>query len=100
MKVTNDVKALQCDLWLGWEHKGCIRECDRLSQELYAALVSSQCKAILFVLAKCRCKGDVVCRLFRLASKSKRASKRCQSTERLLHERLMLVEMLQVDKGV
>ena len=99
MEVTDDVKALQCDLCLGWEHRGCIRECDRPSQELYAALVSSQCKAILFVCAKCRRKGDVARRLFQLESESERASERCQSTELLLCERQTLVEMLQVDKG-
>ena len=89
-----------CDLFLGWEHRGCIRECDQPSQELNAALVSSQCKAILFACAKCKRKGHVARRLFQLESESERTSKRCQSTEHLLRERQTLIEMLQVDKGV
>ena len=42
VEVTDDVEALQCDLCSGWEHRGCIKECDRPSVELYAALTNTQ----------------------------------------------------------
>ena len=99
VEVTDDVEALQCDLCSEWEHRGCIRECDRPSVELYTAIMRSPSKAILFVCSKCRRKGDVARRLFQLESASERANNRCQATERLLIERQALVEMLQVDKG-
>ena len=99
VEVTDDVEALQCDLCSEWEHRGCIRECDRPSVELYSAIMRSPSKVILFVCSKCRRKGDVARRLFQLESASERANDRCQATERLLSERQALVEMLQVDKG-
>ena len=95
VEVTDDVEALQCDLCSEWEHRGCIRECDRPSVELYSAIMRSPSKAILFVCSKCRRKGDVARRPFQLES----ANDRCQATERLLIERQALVEVLQVDKG-
>ena len=47
LEVTNNAEALQCDLCSGWEHRICIRECDRPSVELYAALTTAPSKAIL-----------------------------------------------------
>ena len=98
--MTDDVETLQCDLCSGWEHRSCIRRCDRPSVELYTAITNSQCKAVLFVCSKCRRKGDVAHRLFQLENASERANKKCQAAERLLQERQTLLEMLLVDKGV
>ena len=99
VEVTNNAEALQCDLCSGWEHRICIRECDRPSVELYAALTTAPSKAILFVCSKCRRKGDVARRLFQLENASERANERSQAAERLLLERQALVETLQSDKG-
>ena len=99
IEVTNDAEALQCDLCSEWEHRICIRECDRPSVELYAALTTGPCKAILFVCSQCRRKGDVARRLFQLKNASECANERSQAAERLLLERQVLVETLQVHKG-
>ena len=56
-------------------------------------------KAVLFVCAKCRRKGDVARRLFQLENASECANEKCQAAERLLQERQTLLEMLLVDKG-
>ena len=93
VEVTDDVEALQCDLCSGWEHRGCIRERDRPSVELYSAIMRSPSKAILFVCSKCRRKGDVARRLFQLESANERVNDRCQATERLLIERQALIEV-------
>lgn len=98
-EVTDDVEALQCDLCSGWEHRVCIRECNRPSVELYTAITNSHTKAVLFVCSKCRRKGDVARRLFQLENASERANDKCQAAERLLQERQTLVEMLLGDKG-
>ena len=101
IEVTDEVEALLCDLCSGWEHRSCIRVCDRPSVELYAAITSSQSKAVLFVCSKCRrtSKGDVARRPFQLENASERANEKGQTAERLLQERQTLVDTLLVDKG-
>ena len=93
VEVGDDVEALQCDLCSGWEHRRCIRECNRPSDELYAALTKSHCKCTLFICSKCRRKGDVARRPFQLEKASERANEQFQAAERLLHERQVLVDM-------
>ena len=63
-EVEADHKAMECDLCEQWEHLGCVKECDRPSEELYAALVRCRgSKSIQYVCSRCRKKGSVTKRM-------------------------------------
>ena len=57
--VKEDEAALACDLCEKWEHVACIRQCDKLSDALYTALVGCRSKALLYVCSVCRRGGSV-----------------------------------------
>ena len=44
---------MACDICEGWEHVKCLRQCDKLSGELYEALTICQSKAILVCTYVC-----------------------------------------------
>ena len=58
--TTADEKPNMCD---NWEHIGCLRHCDKLSEELYEALKGCRSRALLYVCTRCRARGSVVKRL-------------------------------------
>ena len=63
-KTTNEEdQAMECDLCEGWEHVGCVRQSDRLSHELYEALIMCRSKALLYECTRFRKKGSVNKRL-------------------------------------
>ena len=66
-------QAMECDLCDGWEHVGCVRQCDRLSHELYEALKTCRSKALLYVCTHYRKKGSVIKRLHEHEVESARA---------------------------
>ena len=65
-EVTEDDKAMQCDLCESWEHMRCLRGPDKLDNALYDALTSSRTKALLYVCTSCGEKGSLSQRLFKL----------------------------------
>ena len=67
-EVKPDQHGLQCDFCENWEHVECIRRPDRISDKLYAALVESRSKALLFCCTTCRRKGSIVNQLYKLQS--------------------------------
>ena len=62
-ETTAQDQAMACDLCEKWEHVSCLRQCDKLSGELYAALMGCRSKALLYVCTSCRKKGSIVKRL-------------------------------------
>ena len=58
-EVTAEDKAMECDLCDKWEHVGCLRHSDKLTDELYDPLTKRQSKAILHVCSQCRTKGTI-----------------------------------------
>ena len=54
---------MACDMCDNWEHVGCLRHSDTLSEELYEALKGCRSRAILYVCTQCRARGSVVKRL-------------------------------------
>ena len=59
-EVTDKDKAMVCDLCDKWEHVGCLKHNDKLSDKLYEALVGCCSKAVLYVYSPCRKKGMIV----------------------------------------
>ena len=58
--------ALACDICEEWEHVSCLRGPDKLDEALYTAVNNCRSKAILFVCTKCRKKGSLSKRLYKL----------------------------------
>ena len=77
-----------CD---NWEHVGCLRYSDKLSDELYQAITGSRSRALLYVCTRCRAKGSIIKRLHEYEVESARAQEqRLASAQRFdeLNERL------------
>ena len=62
-EVTDKDKVMVCDLCDKWEHVGCLKHNDKLSDKLYEALVGCCSKAVLYVCSPCRKKGMIASRL-------------------------------------
>ena len=54
-----DDKAMACDVCDNWEHVGCLRRCDKLSDELSEALQLCRSRALMYVCTRCRVKGPI-----------------------------------------
>ena len=67
-EVEPDQYGLQCDFCETWEHVKCIRRPDTIPDKLYATLVESRSKPLLFCGITCRRKGSVVKQLYKLQS--------------------------------
>jgi len=48
-----DNGAMACDLCDKWEHVGCLKHSDKLTNELYDALNGCRSKAVLYVCLPC-----------------------------------------------
>ena len=92
--VGNDEKALQCDLCDTWEHQRCVRETERLSDELYECITTCSSKSIMYVCTPCRNKGSLSNRVMRLELECARANEQRLASERLLEERRLRVDNL------
>ena len=58
-EVASTHKAMECDMCEKWEHMACVKERDRLEEELYDALVRCRSKSLLYVCSQCRKKGSI-----------------------------------------
>ena len=99
-EVHNDDKALNCDLCETWEHQHCVRQADRLSEELYHNITVCNSKSIVFVCTACRHKGSLGKRLLKYEIECARANEQLLASERLLEERQRTIERLLEDKQV
>ena len=89
--TTADEKAMACDVYNNSEHVGCLRHCDKLSEELYEALKGCRSRALLYVCTRCRARGSVIKRLHEYEVERARAEEqRLASAQRIdeLRERL------------
>ena len=50
-EVHNEDKALNCDLCDTWEHQDCVRQADRLSEELYQSTIHFAIVKVLYMCA-------------------------------------------------
>ena len=82
---------MTCDVCNNWEHVGCVRHSDKLSNELYEALKTCRSRAILYVCTRCRGRGSIIKRLHECEVDSARAQEqRLASVQRIdeLSERI------------
>ena len=91
-EVHNEDKALNCNVCDTWEHQDCIRQADRLSEELYQSITLCNSKSILFVCTACRQKGSLGKRLLKYELESARANKQLLASKRLLKEQQRTIE--------
>ena len=94
-EVKNDDKALLCEMW---EHQYCVREEDRLTEDLYHSITICSSKSIVYVCRACRNKGSLGKRLFKLELEFARANEQRLASERLLEERKRIIDGLLEDK--
>ena len=99
-EVHDEDKALNCDLCDTWEHQDCIRQADRLSEELYHSITHCNNKSIVIVCTACRHKGSLGKRLLKYELESARVNEQLLASERLLEERQRTIERLLEDKRV
>lgn len=99
-EVKNEDKALNCDLCDTWEHQDCVRQADRLSEELYQNITLCNSRSIVFVCTACRQRGSLGKRLLKYELESARANEQLLASERLLEERQRTIERLLEDKRV
>jgi len=90
--VKEDEAALACDLCEKWEHVACIRQCDKLSDALYTALVGCRSKALLYVCSVCRRGGSVAKRLLQHEVEKARADRERLASAREIDDRLRELE--------
>ena len=91
-------RAMECDLCEGWEHVGCVRQSDRLSHELYEALITCQSKALLYVCTRCRKKGSVIKRLHEYEVENTRAHEQRLASVQMSERLSELVRELREEK--
>ena len=65
-EVKKNDKALLCEMCEMWEHQYCVREEDRLTEDLYHSITICSSKSIVYVCRACRNKGSLGKRLFKL----------------------------------
>ena len=96
-EVTEEDKAMQCDLCESWEHVSCLRGPDKLDDVLYDALTNSRSKALLYVYTRCRAKGSLSQCLFKLELENALLSDERLASVQLLHETTLVLKKLRVD---
>ena len=62
-EVTDKDKTMACGLCDKWVHVGCLKCNDKVSDELYGALVGCRSKAVLYVCSTCQKKGTIASQL-------------------------------------
>jgi len=97
-QVKESDESLACDLCDRWEHVTCVRQCDRLSESLYAALVGCRSKALLYVCSACRRGGSVAKKFLRYEVELACANDERLASARKLAERDSTIESLCSDK--
>ena len=70
--VQDSDKAINCDVCDTWEHQNCVRQADRLSEELYQNITLCNSKSIVYVCTGCREKGSLGKRLLKCEFESAR----------------------------
>lgn len=53
-EVSNDGKALLCELCEIWEHQHCVRQADRSIEDLYQNITTCNNRSIVYVCTACR----------------------------------------------
>ena len=96
--VEGEEKAIQCNFCESWEHLSCVREVDRPSEEMYAAMTTCSVKCILYYCSRCRSKGSINKRLLQLELENTRANESTLASERLLSERQITLTSLQRER--
>lgn len=89
---------MECDICEGWEHVSCLRQCDKLSGELYEALQMCRSKALLYVCTHCRKKGSINKHLHTHEVDSARAHEQRLASAQAIEHLQELVSGLREDK--
>jgi len=89
--------TLVSDLYDRWEHVACIRQCEKLSEALYTALVGCRTKAIMYMCSICRREGSVAKKLLRYEVNRARANDERLASARQLAERNSVIGELRSD---
>jgi len=96
-EVTEDDKAMQCDLCESWEHVSCLRGPDKLDNALYDVLTNSCSKALLYVCTRCRVKGSLSQRLFKLELENEHLNDERLASAQSLHDTTLVLEKLRAE---
>ena len=95
-EVTEDDKAMQCDLCESWKHVRCLRGPDKFDDALYDAFTNSRSKALLYVCTRCQAKSSLSQRLFKLELENAHLSDERLASAQSLHEMTLVLEKLRV----
>ena len=98
--TTADDEAMACDVCDNWEHVGCLRQCDKLSKELYEALKGCRTRALLYVCTHCRGRGSIIKRLHEYEVESARAQEQRLVSAQRFDELSEQIRELRGDKQV
>ena len=90
--------AIECDICEKWEHVECVRQPDRIESSLYAALIASPSKALLYCCTTCRRKGSIVKQLYKLQSELEVAHEHRLASACAVDEARDLIAALKADK--
>lgn len=86
-EVEENHRALRCDICNHWEHVGCVRQADRLSEALYTAVTECYSQLLLYVFSRCWRQGPVPKRLLQLKLEHARANDEQLASARQLEEK-------------
>ena len=98
LEVEAEQPAMECDICEKWEHVECVRRPDRIESGLYAALIASPSKALLYCCTTCRRKGSIVKQLYKLQSELAVAHEQRLASARAVDEARDLIAVLKADK--
>ena len=93
LEVEAEQPAMECDICEKWEHVECVRHPDRIESGLYAALIASPSKALLYCCTTCRRKGSI-----KLQSELAVGHEQRLASARAVDEARDLIAVLKVDK--
>ena len=97
--VEPEQPAMECDICQRWEHVECLRRPDKIDERLYAALMASPSKALLFYCTTCRRKGCIVKQLYKMQSDLAVAHEQRLASARAVDEARDLIAVLKEDKA-
>jgi len=97
-EVKNDDRALQCEICDMWEHQYCVREEDRLTEDLYKSITICSSKSIVYACRTCRDKGSLGKRLFKLELECTRVNEQRLASKSLPEERQRMIDSLLNEK--
>lgn len=96
-EVSSEHQAMECDFCDSWEHVTCVRESDRVDQELYHALMKSRSKNILYICSRCRKLGSIAKRICKLEADCERLTSERLASARVADDREELIRTLRTE---